>query len=108
MFVETVQRKYAFHHRRERGRNHRVAGVGPMLFPIYCEFVDRGSEGAFHLGCGSGKLNHDAAVTYMHVLKAMGLQPIRNLLDIAVRWAELLPELLWRLPLAGLGRGFFL
>ena len=44
----------------------------------------------------------------MYVLKAMGLQPVCNLLDIAVRWAELLPELFGSQPLTVARRRFVL
>ena len=89
-----MQRIHPRYDRRQRRRNLRIAGVGPVLFSVHHKLVNRSMQPFLNLGRGSGKLDHRSAFGHLADLKAMHLQPRSHSLNILIRRAELPPELL--------------
>src|SRR6266705_5040448 len=108
LLQEIVQRIYSRHHRRQRRRNLRIAGICPVLFSVHHIFVNRGMQRFLYLGCGARKLDYGSPFGHLADLKAVHLQPRCDGLKVLIRRTELPPELLRRKPFVVVGRSFLL
>src|SRR5215468_1241443 len=95
---EIVQRDHAFHHRRQRFGNCRLAHVGHVLFAFYREPVHFCVKRVAHLRHGSVELNHIPPGGNLSNLKPLPCQPVRHRLHVGICRPELLPKLFRRQP----------
>ena len=101
---EVVQRHKAAHHRRNRRRNLRIAGIGVMGFAIHLILMDLRVKRPAHLRHVAAEL--DGLLTRIHLghAKSVPRQPGLNGRDILVRRPELLAKLIRRQPFVIAGR----
>src|SRR5208282_1233856 len=71
---EIVQREYPGDRWRQRRRDLRIVGVGPVFFAVHQVLVNRGVERFLHLTGGSRELK-DGASFRRSDLESVGLQP---------------------------------
>ncbi len=101
--AKVVQRIDAADCRRQRRRNLRIAGIGPVLLAVDHVLVNCGMQRLLHLAGGAGELHHSAALGRAH-LKSMRLQPRSDGLNVSVAGAELLAEVPGCQPFVIVGR----
>jgi hypothetical protein len=70
-----MQRVHPRHYRRQRCWNLRIAGVGPVLFSVHQEFVNRGMQRFLDLRGGAGKFDYSSSFGHLPYLEAVHLQP---------------------------------
>ncbi len=103
-----VQRHHPRHRRRQRRRNLRVAGVGPVLLTVHQVGVDLGVEGGLNLRLHAGKFDHSASVRDAVHLEAVRLQPSGDELQVLIRRSEVNAEFIGSEPLVVIRRSFVL
>ena len=98
---EVVELGHADHRRRERRGHLRRAHIGEVAVG---EHVDLGAEGLTHLAGGAGEVDGAAAFGHRMHAEAVAGEPGADRVDVALRKAEALAELLCGQPFVIVGR----
>src|SRR5271170_3462269 len=103
--MKVVQRSDSGDDRRERRRDRRIVGVGPVLLVVYDILMNLRVKRRLYLGRGAGKLDNGAPCPNLLHLKTMRPQPLRYHIYILLRGAVHLAKLRGREPMVVFRRG---